>query len=51
MGKINFVITGDIFFKLIKKKLKLKMEIVMKFILEDGDEIDIISTKNLFMDI
>jgi allophanate hydrolase subunit 2 len=41
MEKINFAITGDVF--KIKKKNKLK-EIVMKLILEDGDEIDIIST-------
>ena len=31
-GKINFCITGDVIFKIIRKNVKLKMVIVMKVI-------------------
>ena len=46
-GKINFVITGDIFFKIIRKDSKTEEgKCYQNYILDDGDEIDIISTKN-----
>jgi UPF0271 protein len=46
-GKINFAITGDILFKIIRKDLNIEDgECYKNYILEDGDQIDIISTKN-----
>ena len=46
-GKINFSITGDVLFKIIKKNSKIEDGVCYKnYILEDEDQIDIISTKN-----
>ena len=46
-GKINFSITGDVLFKIIRKNLSVEDGICYKnYILEDEDQIDIISTKN-----
>ena len=46
-GKINFAITGDIFFKIIRKNSTIEDgECYKNYILEDEDQIDIISTKN-----
>ena len=46
-GKINFAITGDIFFKIIRKNSIIEDgECYKNYILEDKDQIDIISTKN-----
>jgi len=42
--KISFVITGDVFFKLIKKENEIEGNCYENYIIEDGDEIDIIST-------
>ncbi len=43
-NKINFVITGDVIFKLIKKDIEVYGECYESYSLEDGDKIDIIST-------
>ena len=46
-GKINFVITGDILFKIIRKNSKIEDgECYKSYTLEDEDQIDLISTKN-----
>ena len=46
-GKIIFSITGDVLFKIIRKNSKIEGGICYKkYILEDGDQIDLISTKN-----
>jgi len=46
-GKINFAITGDIFFKIIRKNLDVEDgECYKNYILDEEDQIDIISTKN-----
>ena len=46
-GKINFVISGDIFFKIIRKNLEVEDGKCYKnYILDEEDQIDIISTKN-----
>jgi len=46
-GKIIFSITGDVLFKIIRKNSKIEDGICYKkYILEDGDQIDLISTKN-----
>ena len=46
-GKINFAISGDIFFKIIRKNLGAEDgECYKSYILNEGDQIDIISTKN-----
>ena len=46
-GKINFSITGDIFFKIIRKNAKTEEGVCYKnYILQSDDQIDIISTKN-----
>ncbi len=46
-GKINFAITGDIIFKIIRNNYNIEDgECYKSYILEDGDQIDIISTKN-----
>tara|TARA_Y100000996_G_scaffold320187_1_gene256333 strand:- start:155 stop:1117 length:963 start_codon:yes stop_codon:yes gene_type:complete len=42
--KLNFVITGDVIFKLIKKKNEIYGNCYESYLLEDGDKIDIIST-------
>jgi biotin-dependent carboxylase-like uncharacterized protein len=42
--KINFVITGDVVFKLIKKDSEFVGKSYETYIIEDGDQIDIIST-------
>ena len=42
--KINFVITGDVIFKIIKKKSEILGNCYENYILEDEDQIDIIST-------
>ena len=45
-GKINFAITGDILFKIIRKNSTIEDgECYKNYILEDEDQIDIISTK------
>ena len=45
-SKISFAITGDIFFKIIRKNSKIEDgECYKNYILEDGEQIDIISTK------
>jgi len=46
-GKINFAISGDIFFKIIRKNLEVEDgECYKSYALDDEDQIDIISTKN-----
>jgi biotin-dependent carboxylase-like uncharacterized protein len=46
-GKIIFAITGDIFFKIIRKGSKKEDgECYKSYILEEDDQIDIVSTKN-----
>ena len=46
-NKINFSITGDVIFKIIKKNLKVENGICYKnYILKEDDQLDIISTKN-----
>jgi len=46
-GKINISITGDVLFKIIRKNLNIENGICYKsYILEDEDQIDLISTKN-----
>ena len=46
-GKINLSITGDVLFKIIRKNSNVEDGICYKnYILEDEDQIDIISTKN-----
>ena len=42
--KINFVITGDVIFKLIKKKDVIDGNCYENYTIEDGDQIDIVST-------
>ena len=42
--KINFVITGDVMFKIIKKDNEIKGNCYETYNIEDGDQIDIIST-------
>ena len=42
--KISFVITGDVIFRLIKKKNKIEGNCYENYFIEDGDLIDIIST-------
>jgi len=46
-GKINFAISGDILFKIIRKDLEVEDgECYKSYILDDEDQIDILSTKN-----
>ena len=46
-GKINFSITGDVLFKIIRKNSGVEDGICYKnYTLEDKDQVDIISTKN-----
>ena len=46
-GKINFAITGDILFKIIRKNSEIEEgECYRNYILDNEDQIDIISTKN-----
>ena len=45
-GKVNFVITGDILFKIIRNNSIENGECYKSYTLEGGDQIDIISTKN-----
>ncbi len=42
--KISFVITGDVIFKIIKKEIQIEGNCYENYIIEDGDQIDIIST-------
>ena len=42
--KISFVITGDVIFKIIKKKNEINGNCYETYKIEDGDQIDIIST-------
>ena len=42
--QINFVITGDVVFKLIKKEKEIQGNCYESYLIEDGDKIDIIST-------
>ena len=42
--KINFVITGDVIFKLIKKGNEIEGNCYENYVIEDGDQIDIVST-------
>ncbi len=42
--KINFVITGDVIFKLIKKEDVIDGNCYENYTIEDGDQIDIVST-------
>ena len=42
--KINFVITGDVIFKLIKKENEIEGNCYENYVIEDGDQIDIVST-------
>ena len=44
--KINFNITGNVNFNIIKQKNKVEGNCYQNYILEDGDELDIISTNN-----
>ena len=46
-GKINFAITGDILFKIIRKNSEIEEgECYRNYVLDNEDQIDIISTKN-----
>tara|TARA_B100001540_G_scaffold151424_1_gene134172 strand:- start:249 stop:1202 length:954 start_codon:yes stop_codon:yes gene_type:complete len=46
-GKINFAITGDVFFKILRKNSKVEEGKCYKnYVLEEEEQIDIISTKN-----
>ena len=46
-GKINFSITGNVLFKIIRKNSRIEEGICYKnYILEDEEQIDIMSTKN-----
>ena len=46
-GKINFSITGDVLFKIIRQNSKIEDGVCYKnYILEDEDQLDITSTKN-----
>ena len=42
--KISIVITGDVIFKLIKKEKEIQGNCYENYLIEDGDQIDIIST-------
>ena len=42
--KISFVITGDVIFKIIKKESEIQGNCYENYIIEDGDQIDVIST-------
>jgi biotin-dependent carboxylase-like uncharacterized protein len=42
--KMNIVITGDVIFKLIKKEVKIEGNCYESYLIEDGDQIDIVST-------
>ena len=42
--KMNIVITGDVIFKLIKKEIAIEGNCYENYLIEDGDQIDIIST-------
>ncbi|MDC1155345.1 biotin-dependent carboxyltransferase family protein [Candidatus Pelagibacter sp.] len=42
--KISFVITGDVIFKIIKKGILINGNCYENYIIEDGDQIDIVST-------
>ena len=42
--KISFVITGDVIFKIIKNGIQIEGNCYENYIIEDGDQIDIIST-------
>jgi biotin-dependent carboxylase-like uncharacterized protein len=42
--KISFVITGDVIFKIIKKEIQIEGNCYENYIIEDGDQIDIVST-------
>ena len=42
--KISFVITGDVIFKIIKKEIEIQGNFYENYIIEDGDQIDVIST-------
>ena len=42
--KVSFVITGDVIFKLIKKESVVEGNCYENYIIEDGDQIDIVST-------
>ena len=41
---ISFVITGDVIFKIIKKEIQIEGNCYENYIIEDGDQIDIVST-------
>ena len=43
--KVNFNITGDVNFKMIKKEEQIEGNCYQNYTLEDGDQIDILSTK------
>jgi len=43
-SRISFVITGDVIFKIIKKKNEILGNCYENYVIEDGDQIDIIST-------
>jgi len=46
-GKINLSVTGDVLFKIIRKNSNIENGVCYKnYILEDEDQIDLISTKN-----
>ena len=42
--KISFVITGDVIFKIIKNGIQIEGNCYENYIIEDGDQIDIVST-------
>ena len=42
--KISFVITGDVIFKIIKNEKEIQGNCYENYIIEDGDQIDVIST-------
>ena len=44
--KVNFNITGNVNFNIIKKKNKIEGNCYQSYTLEDGDELDILSTKS-----
>ena len=44
--KVNFTITGNVNFKLIKKQKQIEGNCYQNYILEEGDQLDIVSTNN-----
>ena len=49
-GKINFAISGDVFLRLLERNLEIEEgECYKSYILDEEDQIDIISTKKFYV--